>query len=81
MKNLEQRVLEIEERNKRVEQDKAWEISWVRRISVTALTYAVVAAYLVAINNSAPFANAFVPATGYLLSTLVLSKIRNFWQK
>ena len=30
--NLEQEVLKIQERNKRVELDKSWETSWLRRI-------------------------------------------------
>lgn len=81
MKNLEQRVSEIEERNERVEQDKAWEISWTRRLLVAALTYVVVTTYLLVINNDAPFMNATVPAAGYLLSTLVLKTVRNYWQK
>lgn len=79
--SFEQRLADIEARNARVERDKAWETSWVRRISIAVLTYFVVAAYLMAIDNSAPFANAFVPAAGYLLSTLVLSTIKNHWQE
>lgn len=80
MKDLETRIGAIEERNKKVEQDKAWETSWVRRLSVAALTYMVVVAYLLAISNDKPFVNALVPVAGYLLSTMVLKSIRNFWQ-
>lgn len=81
MKNLEARVSAIEERNKRVESDKAWETSWTRRLTITVLTYAVVAGYLFAIKNDRPLINALVPAAGYFLSTLVLGSIRNIWQK
>ena len=45
-KELEDRIRNIEDRNKRVEADKAWEGSWTRKISIMALTYLVVAAYL-----------------------------------
>lgn len=81
MKNLEQRVEAIEERNKKVESDKAWETSWTRRISILVLTYFVVVGYLTVIDNDQPFVNALVPAVGFLLSTLVLKQIRNLWQK
>lgn len=80
MKDLEKRVSAIEKRNKVVEQDKAWEISWSRRISITVLTYIVVSVYLTVINNDSPFINAFVPSAGYLLSTMVLKRIRNLWR-
>lgn len=81
MKDIEKRLLAIENRNKKVELDKAWETSWTRRLSVSLLTYAVVTTYLVVINNDKPFINATVPALGYLLSTLLLKSIRNFWQR
>jgi hypothetical protein len=81
MKDLEKRTVAIEERNKKVELDKAWETSWTRRISISVLSYIVVAGYLFAINNDKPFVNAVIPAVGFLLSTLVLTRIRNIWQK
>jgi len=80
MKDMEQRIAVIEQRNKKVEQDKAWETSLVRRLSITSLTYIVVLLYLVTIHNEKPFINALVPAIGYFLSTLVLRSIRNIWQ-
>lgn len=80
MKNIEDRLHKIEERNKKVEEDKAWETSWARRLSIAGLTYVVVVGYLLAINNDKPFINALVPVVGYLLSTLVLKTIRNVWQ-
>lgn len=79
--SIEKRLCVIESRNRRVELDKKWETSWTRRISITALTYAVVACYLLAIGNNKPFVNACVPAIGFLLSTLVLNNIRSTWQK
>ena len=81
MKDLENRVEAIEKRNARVELDKAWEISWTRRISIGLLTYAVILVYLIVIDDDKPFINAAVPIVGFLLSTLVLHQVRNIWQK
>jgi len=80
-KDLEKRVEAIEERNARVEMDKVWETSLIRRLTITLLTYVVVAAYLVAVDNDKPFVTAVVPAVGYFLSTLLLREIRQLWQK
>jgi hypothetical protein len=78
---IEQRVQAIEDRNVKVEQDKAWETSWTRRVSIALLTYAVVVSYLIVINNDQPFVNALVPPAGFILSTLVMKNIRKIWQK
>lgn len=78
---LEERIKKIEERNARVEANKGWEVSWTRRLSVVALTYAVIVVYLLIINNDHPFIYAAVPAVGFFLSTLVLRRIRELWQK
>lgn len=81
MNDLEKRITVIEKRNQKVEQDKAWETSWTRRVSVTVLTYLVIAIYLQVIGNDKPLVNALVPALGFLISTLLLKSIRNLWQK
>jgi len=81
MKDLEARVAVIEARNKKVELDKAWETSWIRRLSIASLTYLVVTTYLFYIGNDRPLVNALVPPTGFLLSTLVLPQIKAWWQK
>jgi len=80
MKDFEKRLEAIEKRNRRVELDKAWETSWVRRLSIAVLTYAVIVIYLFVINNNTPFINAAVPVVGFLISTLVLRSIKDFWQ-
>jgi hypothetical protein len=70
--DLQARIAHIEERNKRVEMDKRRETSWTRRLSISLLTYLVIALYLIAIHKEQPFINALVPAIGFFLSTLVL---------
>jgi polyferredoxin len=79
--DIEERIKTIEERNKRVEADKAWETSWTRRLSIATITYFFALGFLFAINNDAPFFNAVVPTMGYLLSTLLLKSIRKVWEK
>jgi hypothetical protein len=67
MTELEKRVKAIENRNKRVEADKAWEKSWTRRLTIGFMTYATAVGYLKVINNEDPWLNALVPAGGYVL--------------
>lgn len=81
MSDLEKRIATIEARNKKVELDKAWEISWTRRLSIAFLTYVVIVIFLFAIGKDQPFINAFVPVIGFLLSTLAMSWIKKIWQK
>ena len=79
---LEKRVEKIEERNKKVELNKAWETSMTRRICIMVLTYLVVLAYLFLvdkINNI--FLSALVPVIGFTLSTLSLGLVRKAWEK
>lgn len=80
-KTIDERVIAIEQRNKKVELDKAWETSWTRRGSIALLTYIIVLTYLFLIRNEHPFINAAVPAAGFLLSTLLLPQIRAVWQR
>lgn len=81
MKDLEKRISAIEQRNLRVERDKQWETSAIRRGSIAALTYIVVVIFLLIINNNAPLINAIVPVVGFLLSTLALDKVRKAWER
>ena len=69
----------IEERNKRVESDKAWEISFTRRFIIAIITYFVVVLFLYIINVGKPWLNALVPTGGYILSTLTLSFVKKWW--
>ena len=39
LKEIEERINRIEERNKRVELDKSWETSWTRKVCIMILTY------------------------------------------
>ena len=79
---MEERIKKIEERNKRVELDKAWETCAVRRIFIMIITYIVVLlySYLVSKFNNI-FLSSLVPVIGFALSTLSLKYIRKIWEK
>lgn len=72
---------DIKERNARVEADKAWETSWMRRMCIALFTYIVAALYMNYAGFNNPYLGAFVPSGGYLLSTLSLPFVRTFWIK
>ena len=79
---LEKRVKDIEERNKRVELDKSWETSWTRRICIMILTYIIVIIYSYFIRNyDYILLSSLVPVIGFTVSTLSLKAIRKLWEK
>jgi len=78
--DIEKRIAKIEARNHRVEIDKSWETSSIRRIVIMILTYIVMVCFMAAIGNDNPFINALIPTTGFFLSTLTLSFARRFWE-
>jgi len=75
---IEQRVARLESRNRRVEADKAWETSWLRRVTIMLLTYLVVVGYLHFVVHISPWINALVPVIGFTLSTLTLSLLKRW---
>lgn len=80
--NLEKEIEDIKERNKRVELDKRWEISWTRKICIMILTYIVVIVYSYVIRNyDNILLSSLVPVIGFTLSTLSLKYIRKMWEK
>lgn len=81
MENLEQRIEKIEERNKKVEADKAWEVSVTRKIFIAVFTYLIIGLFLTSIKIQSPWLNAIVPTIGFLLSTLTLPIIKKTWTR
>ena len=79
--DIEKEILTIVERNKRVEADKVWELSWARRMFIFVLTYVIAAVWLRLINEPFLLAKALVPAGGYLLSTLTLPALKRWWMQ
>lgn len=81
-KKLENEIKKINERNARVELDKAWETSWTRKIFICVLTYIVVVIYSSLINKiSNVWLSSLVPVIGFTLSTLSLKMVRKVWEK
>jgi len=70
---------DILNRNHRVELDKAWEGSKTRRAIVASVTYIVAAAFMKTIGVDAFLLNALIPTGGYILSTLSLSIVKDWW--
>jgi hypothetical protein len=81
IKELEKRIENIEKRNKRVEGDKAWETSSLRKILIIVLTYIFAVLYLKVADTTNPFLGAVVPTVGFYLSTQTLSIIKRQWLK
>ena len=78
---LKQEIEKIKERNKKVEADKSWETSWVRRIFIAVSTYILVVIFLTSIGIDKPLFSAIVPAIAYLISTTSLGIIKSRWLK
>lgn len=79
LKELEKRITDIENRNKRVEGDKAWETSSLRKFLIVVLTYVFAVLYLKIADTTNPFFGAVVPCAGFYLSTQTLSIIKKKW--
>ena len=78
---MEERLKQIEERNKRVELDKAWERSPARIATISIITYVVAVIFLYVIGVSNVFLSAVVPVLGFILSTQSLPFIKKVWVK
>ena len=66
-------------RNKRVELDKAWEISWTRKLLIASITYIIASFWLWTIDEADVFLKAVVPTVGYILSTVSIPYARKLW--
>ena len=81
MSDIEKKLNAIEQRNKKVELDKAWETSLSRKIIIALLTYITIVLFFIVAQLPKPFINSIVPTTGFVLSTLSLPFFKRLWIK
>ncbi len=81
IENLRQSVSAIEERNSRVEIEKAWEVSKARVFSILIITYLTSVILFYVLKSKTPWLSAFVPTIGFFLSTQSLSFLKKWWMK
>jgi len=82
MDQLQQALQAIQERNERVEMQKAWETSFTRRFFIALVTYLTAYIFMrYMLGSTQPWFDALVPTGGYLLSSLSLPVISEFWMK
>ena len=71
----------LKERNRRVEREKAWEVSWTRKVMIVFLTYIVIAIFFMFVGTVEPLLDAIVPSIAFILSTLSAPFIKQWWLK
>lgn len=78
---IEKEIQAIQERNRRVEADKAWETSLFRVLIITIATYVLTSAvlYLIGVENF--YLASLIPTVGYFLSVQSLPFVKRWWLK
>lgn len=79
IKILKEEVEKIKARNKRVEADKAWELSKTRIAFIAVSTYFLIFFFMILIGDNRPFWNALIASIGYLISTSSYSLLKSWW--
>ncbi len=78
--SLDDALTAIQDRNKKVEIQKAWETSKTRRAFIAIVTYSTAYVYMTwGLDVPDAYLHAFVPTGGYLLSTFSLPIIKDLW--
>ncbi|OGC57695.1 hypothetical protein A3H26_03910 [candidate division WWE3 bacterium RIFCSPLOWO2_12_FULL_36_10] len=77
--DIEQEILAIKERNKKVESDKAWETSWSRKILISVATYFLVLLFFLILRVQNPWQNALIPTIAYFISSSTMSFAKKIW--
>ena len=79
IRELELEIQKLKSRNKRVELDKEWEGSLLRRILIAVFTFISIGLYMWVIGVDKPWLNAVIPTLGFTLSTLTLPMFKQWW--
>jgi hypothetical protein len=81
LQEIELELQLIKQRNAKVEENKAWEVSSVRIGAICATTYLVAAVLLAVIGAERCWLGASVPVMGFFLSTQSLPILKRWWIK
>ena len=79
IKELENKIEQIEKRNKKVEGDKAWETSNLRKVLIIISTYVFAVLYLTIADTTNPYFGAVVPCVGFYLSTQSIKLVKKWY--
>lgn len=79
IKQLEEQIQELQLRNRKVEADKAWETSTIRKIIIAIITYFLIVIFFYTTNLPNPWINAIVPSLAFVLSTLTVPFCKKLW--
>ena len=77
--HIEAKLEAIEERNRRVEADKAWEVSNFRSVVIAIVTFLFTMLALFLIGDQYPIRNAVITTLGFLLSIQSLPFLKKAW--
>ena len=79
LRKLEQEIELIKARNRKVEADKAWELSGTRTAFISVVTFVLLYAFFRLIHSEPAFLNALISAFAYLLSTFSYGILKFWW--
>lgn len=81
LQELEKEIEFIKARNRRVEADKAWELSPTRTTFISLTTFILLYVFFRLNQSEAPFLNALLSTVAYLLSTFSYGILKSWWLK
>jgi hypothetical protein len=81
LRALEEALERVNERNQRVESDKAWEGSKTRIALICAITYVVASGVIYTLGSPRWFLDAIVPTLGFFLSSQSIPLAKKYWTR
>lgn len=81
LKELEVEIEKIKERNRRVEADKAWELSRTRTAFIAIVTFILIYGFMLLIKADHPFLNSLISVAAYVVSTSTYGILKRWWLK
>lgn len=81
IEKLKSEIAAIQQRNARVEADKAWEVSGFRSLVIAGMTFVVTTLAFYLIQDAYPIRNGVLATVGFVLSIQSLPFIKSWWIK